>query len=75
MTASRDAVIAIFALAEEQNPGWPAAYLLGVAVSALQEEGATLAEIQAWAEQVFNTPADEAIALARARAMPPEEPS
>lgn len=75
MSSGTDAAIAILALAREQNPELPGAYLLGLAVGACQEDGATLADLQRWVEKVFNASAEECAAVAREHERPPRAPS
>ena len=75
MSSGVDTAIAILALASDQNPQWPAAYLLGLAVGALQEEGASLEEIQRWVEKAFDATPEEAAAAARLFESPRRAPS
>ena len=75
MSSGTDAAIAILSLAEEQNPPCPGAYLLGLAVGALQEDGMTLEEIQRCVAKAFNTSWEEAAAAARALERPQSDPS
>jgi len=75
VTTGRDAALAILALAGEQHPSWPAAYLLGLAVGALQEEGATLDEIERWVAKVFDASSEDAADVARDLEPPPRASS